>query len=96
MKVQYKLEDLKDNWERVRSAVMVRYPHVICVLNGRDVEVQEDTVVLRYSLRQEIFKNIAETYIGAIYEGIRSYVDRDFTLLIRMEEEDGESVSHDS
>lgn len=90
MKVQYKLEDLKDNWEQVRSAVMVRYPHVICVLNNRDVEVQGDTVILRYGQKEEIFKKIAETYIGAIYEGIRSYVDRDFTLAIRMEEEDGE------
>lgn len=85
-----KISELKDNWAQVRSAVMTKYPHVICVLMERDIEVDGNKVTLRYKSEEQILKKIAHTYIGAIYEGIRDYVKDEFTLLIKLEEDDGE------
>jgi len=81
-----KISELKDNWERVSSATMTKYPFVVCVLQNRDIEVNGSDVILRYNPDEEIFKKIAQKYIGVIYEGIKSYVDDEFTLKIEMEE----------
>lgn len=85
-----KISELKDNWEQVRSATMTRYPFIVCVLIGRDIEVDGSVVTMKFYPEEKMIKNIATRYKGIINEVIKSYVDDEFTLNIKMENEDGE------
>lgn len=83
-----KISELKDNWAQVRSATMTRYPFIVCVLLNRDVDVDGNVVTMKFSSGEKMMKNIAMRYKGIITEGIKSYVEDEFTLKIEMEEED--------
>ena len=65
-----KIEELKEKQQEVFERVTKKYPHLICVMVGREIETEGDKVIFEFKPGEEMLRKIADRYLGDLFEGI--------------------------
>ncbi len=74
-------------WESISSKVAKKYPHIAGSVVNRKITIDGEGIILVYSARERMMKEIAVTYISAIQEAIFAEAGVDLVVKTAFEED---------
>ena len=74
------LEELKANWHSIRDNLIRKIPYIEEAMTGREIKVQDRTVILPFEPAEYELKRTVQIYLGFVYEAIRDYLKKEFRL----------------
>lgn len=78
-----KIEELKEKQQEVFERVAKKYPHLICVMVGREIETEGDKVIIEFKPGEEMLRKIADRYLGDLFEVIDEMTEEDVKVALR-------------
>ena len=71
---------LMDNWHSIRDNLIRKIPYIEEAMIGRDITIQDRTVILAFSPAECELKRAVQMHLGFVYGAIRDYLKKEFRL----------------